>query len=161
MQLLHPESRVRVRFKDCDPLGHLYNTRFLEYMLEAREDHVIDHYDLNLEEYASQKGLAWVVVGHQISYFKEAKRNEFVRIRSAMIYYDQKTVLNEYQMWDDGLKEIKSLMWTRFLHIDLHHKKVSPHGEEMMHKLSEINMKIDQLDFEERAKYLRLFPLSK
>lgn len=151
----HPESRIRVRFKDCDPLGHLYNTRFLEYMLEAREDHIMEYYSLNLEDYAIQHGRAWVVAAHQIAYYKEAKRNEYVRIKSAMVYYDEKSIINEYQMWDDNMEHLKALMWTTFLHIDLKLKKVSPHDAKMMEQLKDIHLEIEETDFAKRSLSLR------
>lgn len=33
-------TTVKVRFSDCDPIGHLNNVKYLEYMFNAREDHV-------------------------------------------------------------------------------------------------------------------------
>jgi acyl-CoA thioester hydrolase len=150
-----PESRIRVRFKDCDPLGHLYNTRYIEYMLESREDHILDHYDLNLENYATLEGRAWVVVEHQISYLKEARRNEYVRIRSSMIHFGPTLIVNEYQMWDDALMILKSILWTKFLHIDLKVKKTTPHDPSMMSRLESIILHIDQNEFEERVSYLK------
>ncbi len=150
-----PESRLRVRFKDCDPLGHLYNTRYIEYMLESREDHILDHYDLNLENYANLEGRAWVVVGHQINYLKEAKRNEYVRIRSSMIHFGPTTILNEYQMWDDALTTLKAIMWSKFLHIDLRVKRTIPHDPSMMTRLESLLYHIDQNDFEERVTHLK------
>ncbi len=150
-----PESRLRIRFKDCDPLGHLYNTRFIEYMLETREDHILDYYDLNLENYAALEGRAWVIVEHQICYLKEARRNEYVRIRSAMIHFGPTMILNEYQMWDDSLKILKSIMWTKFLHIDLQTKKTTPHDTTMMDRLETIVLRIDQNEFEERVTYFK------
>lgn len=37
-------STVKIRFADCDPIGHLNNVKYLEYMLNAREDHVEQNY---------------------------------------------------------------------------------------------------------------------
>ncbi len=153
-KILLPESRSRIRFKDCDPLGHLYNTRFLDYCLEAREDHILEHYDLDLERYASTYGHAWVVIHHEVAYFAEARRNEFVRIRSAMIHYDQKKIINEYQMWDDQGIQLKFLMWTGFLHIDLSRKKAVNHGEEILKMLTDVHLDLDQKTFKERINFL-------
>ena len=150
----HPESRHRIRFKDCDPLGHLYNTRYLDYLLEAREDHLIDHYNLDLEKYASQNGMAWVVVHHEISYLAEAKRNEYVRIKSSMILYDDKKIINEYQMWNDDFSQLKCLMWTTFLHIDLRIKKVASHPKEILEMMSNIHLIIPDSDFKSRLNSL-------
>ena len=95
-----PSSLHKVRFKDCDPLGHLFNTRYIEYMLEAREDHIMDHYQMDLHEYVQTRGMAWVIIEHQILFLKEAVRNEWVTIKSLLIHYDEKLLINEYQMWD-------------------------------------------------------------
>ncbi len=154
--MLHPESRHRIRFKDCDPLGHLYNTRFLDYMLEAREDHIIEHYDLDLEKYATEQGLAWVVVNHEISYLKEAKRNEYVRIKSSMIQYTDKIIINEYQMWNDDCTQLKSLMWTTFLHIDLRLKKAIAHNDNVMLMLKDIHHLIGEKNLKERLLNLQM-----
>ncbi|MEP7197301.1 MAG: acyl-CoA thioesterase [Saprospiraceae bacterium] len=154
MQDKSPESRYRIRFKDCDPLGHLYNTRYLDYLLEAREDHILDHYNLNLENYASESGMAWVVVHHEIAYLAEAKRNEYIRIRSSMIYYDDKKIINEYQMWNDDFSRLKCLMHTSFLHVDIQLKKVAPHGENIQTLLSSILLENTSSNFRERQKEL-------
>ncbi|MCC6815598.1 MAG: acyl-CoA thioesterase [Saprospiraceae bacterium] len=144
-------SRHRIRFKDCDPLGHLYNSRYLDYLLEAREDHILEHYEMDLEKYATDEGRAWVVVNHEISYFKEAKRNEYVKIRSAMISLNEKSILNEYQMWNDNMTQLKCLMWTRFLHIDIRDKKVVNHDKEMMIRLEAILETLSEKNFKNRC----------
>ena len=32
----NPESKVVVRFPDCDPFNHLHNSRYIDYYLNAR-----------------------------------------------------------------------------------------------------------------------------
>ena len=44
-------SVVKIRFSDCDPIGHLNNVKYLEYMLNAREDHVEEFYGFTYEDY--------------------------------------------------------------------------------------------------------------
>jgi acyl-CoA thioester hydrolase len=41
------QSTVKVRFQDCDPFNHLYNTRYLDYFLNSREDQLLDAYNLD------------------------------------------------------------------------------------------------------------------
>ncbi|HMW39625.1 MAG: acyl-CoA thioesterase [Saprospiraceae bacterium] len=151
---LTPESRVRIRFKDCDPMGHLYNTRFLDYCLEAREDHIIEHYALDLEQYATEQGHAWMVIHHEVAYLNEARRNEMVRIRSSMIHFEKKKIINEYQMWNDDMTQLKFLMWTGFLHVDLRIKKAADHGSDVLEMLGNIHLQIPQKDFKERLAFL-------
>ena len=39
-----------VRFSDCDPLGHLYNVRYLDYLFDGRDQHVAENYPLLRDE---------------------------------------------------------------------------------------------------------------
>jgi acyl-CoA thioester hydrolase len=39
-----PISFYTVRFNDCDPLGHLNNSKYIDYFLNAREDHLKEHF---------------------------------------------------------------------------------------------------------------------
>ena len=43
-------SKAKIRFIDCDPIGHLNNSKYLDYMLNAREDHVEDYYGFTYQD---------------------------------------------------------------------------------------------------------------
>ncbi|MDQ4139507.1 MAG: thioesterase [Bacteroidota bacterium] len=45
-----PETKLFVRFQDCDVLGHLNNVRYFDYFLNTREEHTRYYYALNLLE---------------------------------------------------------------------------------------------------------------
>ena len=149
-----PESRTRVRFKDCDPLGHLYNTRFIEYMLEAREDQLIEQYNLNLMDYAEQRKMAWVLIRHEIVYLKEARRNETVIIITQIIHTDDKSLIVEYQMWNENKSQLKAILWSRFLHIDLITKRTTPHPKDVQDMLDELLIPVTEVSIDERVKSL-------
>ncbi|HRI01788.1 MAG TPA: acyl-CoA thioesterase [Saprospiraceae bacterium] len=150
----HPCTSYRIRFKDCDPLGHLYNTRFIDYMLEAREDHIIQHYDMNLEQYLKERGMAWVVTHHEMAYIKEAKRNEIVQIASALIHIDHKSILNEYQMWNEDRTQLKALLHTTFVHINMKEKKSCEHPDDIHAMLQSLQLHIPERDFKLRLNHL-------
>ncbi|MBK8737915.1 MAG: acyl-CoA thioesterase [Saprospiraceae bacterium] len=150
-----PSSSYKIRFKDCDPLGHLYNTRFLDYMLEAREDQIIDEYNIDLHDYATNKRMAWVIVHHEIAYLKEAVRNERVIINSSLLSYSEKSLKNEYTMWDINESVLKAIMWTSFLHVDLNIKKTCSHPQDISEKLALFVNPIDQTSLQERIQYLK------
>ena len=40
-----PSSLFKIRFNDCDMFGHLNNARFIDYLINARQDHLKEHYD--------------------------------------------------------------------------------------------------------------------
>lgn len=50
-----PESRVKVRFPDCDPFNHLNNSRYLDYIMTARGDQLIEHYGFDIYRLAREK----------------------------------------------------------------------------------------------------------
>jgi acyl-CoA thioester hydrolase len=149
-----PFSRHRIRFKDCDPLGHLYNTRFIEYMLEAREDQILDNYGLNLMEYSDQRKLAWVLIKHEINYLKEARRGEYVIISSALFNVTSKSLMVEYQMWNENQTQLKALLWSRFLHLDLKFMRVVDHPEDIQELLESLTIELKASSIEERIKML-------
>src|ERR1700722_13770800 len=79
-----PVSFYTVRFNDCDPLGHLNNARYLDYFLNAREDHLRDHYGIDLRVWF-ERGDAFVVHSHEIRYLRPALYNESVAIQTELI----------------------------------------------------------------------------
>lgn len=124
-----PESFYIVRFNDCDPMGHLNNGRYLDYFLNAREDHLREAYAIDLREWA-QRGDAFVVHSHEIRYLRPALYNETVAIRSALIGAGDSWLLVEMLMFDRE-QQLKAILWTRFTHINPHTGRKEPHTPEM------------------------------
>ena len=79
------KSVARIRFSDCDPIGHLNNIKYLEYMLNAREDHVEANFGFTYEEDTKKTGCTWVSIQNEIAYLKEVRYNHKVVITSKTI----------------------------------------------------------------------------
>lgn len=126
-----PQSTYIVRFSDCDLFGHLNNARYLDYFLNAREDHLRDHYQLDLTNYY-QRGIGWVVGSHEINYLKPAKYNEQVLIKSSLIKANDQYLLVELEMMNVKQTEVKALMWTRFIPISVKTGKRENHPSDFM-----------------------------
>jgi len=144
-----PESQMVVRFSDCDLYGHLSNIVYLKYFLDAREDHLADSYGLSLAGFA-KRGVGWVVSANQISYFRAAKVNEKVIMRSAVIELSDTHVLVEMQMLDEQRTHIKSALWSKFVHISLKDGKKTEHDGEMMDLFTKIKLDNVTNDFNTR-----------
>lgn len=123
-----PISAYTIRFNDCDPMGHLNNGRYIDYFLNAREDHLKDHYDIDLREWAG-RGIGFVVSHHQIRYLRSVNYNDKVLIQSALIGWSETTLLVEMLMTDEA-GQLKAIMWTEFTRIDPHTGKRQAHPEE-------------------------------
>jgi YbgC/YbaW family acyl-CoA thioester hydrolase len=111
-----PISFYTVRFNDCDPLGHLNNSKYIDYFLNAREDHLKEHYNIDLLEWA-QQGIAFVVTQHEIRYLRPATYNESVGIQSALIGWADTWLQVEMLMFDKN-RQLKAICWTKFTRID-------------------------------------------
>jgi YbgC/YbaW family acyl-CoA thioester hydrolase len=125
------KSYYKVRFNDCDPLGHLNNSKYIDYMLNAREDHLKEFHDIELVNFHKQ-GKGWVVGNHEIYYIKPAFYNEDVCIVSRLIELSNDHLLVEMLMYDQAMQKVKSVMWTRFISIGTQTGKKENHSEDFM-----------------------------
>jgi acyl-CoA thioester hydrolase len=105
------ESRVVIRFQDCDPLRHLNNAKYFDYFFNAREDQVPKLYGLEIIDLIRTYKAAWVVYNHNISYVRPAMVGEWVRIMSRVIWHNHNTMVVEYYMTDDSKTQLKTLLW--------------------------------------------------
>src|ERR1700722_13301266 len=110
-----PQSVYTVRFNDCDPFGHLNNSKYIDYFLNAREDHLKEHYGIDLKVWA-QQGQAFVVSAHEIRYLRPATYNESVTIRSALIGAGESRLQVEMVMVGPD-NQLKAILWTVFTRI--------------------------------------------
>ena len=125
------QSTYRVRFNDCDPLGHLNNARYIDYLLNAREDHLSHFYQVSLPQF-HRRGLAWVVKAHEIQYLRPAYYNEQVIIISRLIELTEAHLVVEMLMYDEKKQSLKAVMWTNFTCIDPQTGKRKNHSPEFM-----------------------------
>ncbi|WP_138482999.1 acyl-CoA thioesterase [Dyadobacter bucti] len=130
------ESRVIIRFQDCDPLMHLNNSKYFEYFFNAREDQVSKLYGFSYEAMYRELRTSWVVYQHQIAYVRPALISEWVRITSRIIYYNEDTMVTEYFMTNDLHTELKTMLWTTSKHISITTGKRVPHTQEVMDYLA-------------------------
>jgi YbgC/YbaW family acyl-CoA thioester hydrolase len=124
---LNPSSTYKIRFNDCDLFGHLNNSRYLDYFINAREDHLKDYYDLDLSDYY-KKGLGWVVGSHEIAYLKPARYNENVTIQSTLLAVTPDYLHVETLMISEKPIQLKALMRTKLIPVDIITGKKEQHS---------------------------------
>lgn len=151
-----PESKVLIRFPDCDPFNHLNNSRYIDYFINAREDHLWQHYQLNIYAYGKQHGKSWVVGQNQIAYLKPAMLMETVVIQSTVLELTDTDILVEMMMWNKDKTQLKSVLWSRFVHFNLATQKRDMHSKELMeYFMPLVNPLNEKMDFEQRVGQLR------
>jgi YbgC/YbaW family acyl-CoA thioester hydrolase len=126
-----PKSYYRIRFNDCDSFKHLHNTHYIDYMINAREDHLKEFHQLEMTE-LYQKGLSWMVSTHEIVYLRPAVYGETVCIKSVLIKASDDSLLVEMVMMDEAASRIKAILWTKFIHINAAAGKREKHPEWFM-----------------------------
>ena len=130
------QSFYTVRFSDCDPFRHLNNARYIDYLLNAREDHLRDYYQMDLADFY-RKGQGWVVLQHEIVYLRPASFNESVCIRSGLLGAGSDFVHVEMLMLDEKQEQLKAVLHTRFISVSLKTGKKEPHTPEFMEFISD------------------------
>lgn len=113
-----PRTFYTIRFNDCDPFGHLNNSRYIDYFLNAREDHLKEHYSIDLKEWAA-KGIGFVVSRHEIQYIRAVTYNDTVCIQSALVGYGDNYLEVEMQMYDKDQQNLKAVLLSKFTQINL------------------------------------------
>ena len=149
------ESKTKIRFQDCDPFNHLNNASYFNYLINAREDQLIENYNLNIYKLARETGKSWVISSHQIAYLEPASLMESVIIDSQLLKYNEKTLWVEIRMWNKDKTKLKAVLWSTFTHFNILNQKSEAHSEDLMNLFKEVEFPLEASSFEERMKSLR------
>jgi len=151
------ESKAVIRFPDCDPFNHLNNGRYIDYFINAREDHLMKYLGFNLYQLAKEKGTTWVVSKNQIAYMRPALLMETVVIQSTIIKWNEKNLRVEMRMWNSNKTVLKALLWSDFTHFNLLTQRSITHEEEINQRFLpfENQIPVEFSAFDERVEFLK------
>ena len=150
------ESKALIRFPDCDPFNHLNNARYIDYFINAREDHLLAYLNFNIYHFAAEYGLGWVVSKNQIAYLKPAFLMETVVIDSTLLQLGATDLLVEMKMWNERRDKLKSVMWMHLVHINIKTQKPENHSQNLLDTFKPfVNALDDTVSFDERVNQLR------
>ena len=144
------ESKTKIRFQDCDPFNHLNNSKYLDYYINAREDQLLQYYNLDLFKIIREEKLGWVVGNSQISYLKPTFTMEEVVIETQLIQYSPKHLMIEALMWNSDKTILKSFCWMGFIHFNLKTNQVQTHSDDFMNLFNNIVEPVSEISFTER-----------
>lgn len=126
------ESTVIVRFQDCDPFGHLNNARYIDYFMNAREDHLRDFYNFHIFELSQTTKQGWVVTKNQLAYLSPAMMQEEVLIRTHLIRMTESMLVVEGLMFDKDARRLKAVGWIEFTFVSLQTGRTTRHPDDFM-----------------------------
>lgn len=149
-------SKAIIHYHDCDPFNHLNNSKYIDYIVAARTEQLLDNYGFNTAELAYKQGIGWVAAQTQISYFYPASWLEKVTIESRLIQYSDYSLLVEAFMWDENKTKLKTLMWAKLVHFNIKTQKSHKHSAELMNLFTQVHYPLANItSFEERVKSLK------
>jgi YbgC/YbaW family acyl-CoA thioester hydrolase len=150
------QSKVIIRFSDCDPFNHLNNARYIDYFINAREDHIMANLNLNIYQYAAETGFAWVVSKNQIAYLRPAFLMETVIIESTLLKAGEKEVFVEMKMWNEARNKLKSVLWSNFVHINMKTQRPENHPQNLLDLFKPLENPLPEpITFDERVEQLK------
>lgn len=152
------ESKVVIRFQDCDPLRHLNNAKYFDYFFNAREDQVPRLYGLEVMDFIKEYNAVWVVYNHRIAYLKPAGVGEWVKIMTRLIWFNHNTILVEYYMTDENKQHLKTLLWSTMRYVNMSSGKSTDHEGKVIDFLNATvvpGLSLESLDFEHRIKDIK------
>lgn len=153
-----PHSSMIVAFKDCDAFGLLYNVRYLDYILDARSEHLLKFYNFDYNKELQRSKETWVIQGHQITYLEPSRVHEPITIRTRIFHFNSNVVRFEGLVLNQDMSRLKALMWTKMSYINLTRGAAIPHPENITNFLSSIRAIDDipeALDYDARVIQLR------
>jgi acyl-CoA thioester hydrolase len=148
-------SKVRVQYQDCDPFNHLNNSKYIDYMVGARTEQLLDYYNFNTSQIARENRIGWVAANTQISYLKPAQWMEMLTIETRLIRVSNHSLLVEALMWNEHRSQLKSVMWTKLVHFNIAEQKSHHHTPELMNFFGKILSPTSESSFEDRVKHFK------
>lgn len=149
------ETTTKIRFQDCDPHNHLNNSKYLDYFINAREDQVLENYDIDIFKMMKTELKGWVVISNQIVYLRPAITMETVILESQIIAFTDKSLKIEMKMYNADKTELKSLFWANYVHFDIKNQKSSNHSEHLMSIFNAVLVPVFDENFESRIKTIK------
>lgn len=151
------ESTAIIAFSDCDPFGHLNNGRYIDYFLNAREEHVEKYYDISLLEWG-KRGLGWFVTQNYVAYLRPANYRDKIVLVSRLTNFTESELQIEMLMYDEHKKVLKALYWAKFVHVNIREGKKAMHDASFMELLQNVRYTEQELeirDFDARVRQLK------
>lgn len=151
------QSVSTIRFQDCDPFRHLSNSRYIDYMVNAREDQLLASYQLDLFQLAQETGQGWVTSTNQIAYLRPAFPNEKVTLESQVIGFDDRVSHVEMRMFSADKRFCKAVLWARFAFFNIQQQKAARHTPDLMKLHEQMLVPVAESTFEERIRFWRQY----
>lgn len=144
----YPASDIRIRFQDCDPFGHLHNACYLDYFINAREEHLRNNYGMDIfaKRFMDRN---WVVRSSMLSHRAPAFANEVVCIQTSMLSFSRSSIQIEGVMMKADRSRVLAVGRVDFRYFSLQSGRPVRHEEDLMLMFDRLSLKTP-FDFGDR-----------
>ena len=137
-RIKEPHSTIKIRFQDCDPFGHLNNAAYINYFINAREDHLQQFYGIDIYERQKNTNENWFITKNQIAYFQPSGIMEDVTIKTRLLRFTNNSILIEGVMLDADAAKLKSVIWIEFRYVNVESGRLARHPDDLIALLTAI-----------------------
>lgn len=150
-----PFSACNIRFSDCDMFGHLNNARYIDYMVNARQEHLKEAYNFDLMDYY-RNNLGWVISQHEITYLKPAFFDEQVIMQSSLLDAAADALYVEVLMMNESRMHLKAVLRSKLTFINIKTGRREQHAPEFTDwaKTLLVEERIARMNLQERVAQL-------
>ena len=129
------KTNYRVRPDDIDMFQHVHNSRYFDYVMAARYDHMNQFYGMSMEEFITQ-GYGWVVRTAHVEYKRAMVMGQEFMVETGIVSINSKgcRVSFEIKILETG--KIACDGWFDYILIDINTKKAVNVTQEMIDKYS-------------------------
>jgi len=129
--------RVRVRFRDCDPLGHVNNAVYLTYLEDAR----LTLWRAQIGGVASadeqgRRGEGFILARAEVDFRAQVRYGDELEVRLALASFGRTSATYDYEIVDVQSDRIAAAARTVQVWFDYDAQKPVPLSEETKRKLS-------------------------
>jgi acyl-CoA thioester hydrolase len=150
-----PSSIVPVQFRDCDPYGHLHNSAYLDYAIEARTEHIATHYGVDYTRWNATTGLAMVVTANDARYVRPVRVGARLRIVTQIIRCDRKRVTIEARLSDAASGTLAAVVWTTLRFVTIRDGAGAECDDALFTLFGELLLPVDAANIDARVRALR------
>ena len=100
------EHPIEVRFRDCDPLGHVNNAAYLTYLEQARLFYWRSLWGFGLDESSASPGV--IMARAEIDYRLPARYGQTLRVRIELAALGKTSFTYDYDILDEQQRIVAS-----------------------------------------------------
>ena len=112
------ETEYRVRPDDIDLFKHVHNSRYFDYVMAARYEHMERFYGMGMEKFMEQ-GHGWVVKTAYVDYKRALIMGEYFKVQTGIETIDERGCRVKFTITSKATGKICSNGWFDYVMIDI------------------------------------------